>query len=201
MDRVAAVVEGRIITLSQLRFEARVAFIQGGDPSAATRLLDDAALRNGLEWAVGQRVQENEADRLKAFNIEPNELEAAVEGFESRIGGSEALGAFLRAHEVDPAGLARVLERSLRAERMLDSKVRLRAQVTEAEVRGAFAAGVSSHGVGGNYEQVRPVLRERLFRERYNQLAKAELARMRERSDIRWVAPFALSNQEQEAVP
>ena len=201
MDRVAAVVEGRILTLSQLKFEARVALIQGGDLGAVGRPLDQAALRNGLEWAVGQRLQESEADRLKAFTIETSELEASMEGFESRVGGADALRSFLRAQEVDPAGLARVLERSLRAERMLDSKVRLRAQVTEAEVRGAFAAGLGGPQLAGSYEQVRGPLRERLFRERYHQLAKAELGRMRERADIRWVAPFAASNAGLETAP
>lgn len=190
LDRVAAVVEGRIITLSQLRFESRVALIQGGDASAASRALDDAALKNGLEWAVGQRLQEIEADRLKAFAIEPEELNESFRRFEGRIGGGEQLNLFLKAHEVDPAGLARVLERSLRAERMLDSKVRLRAQVTEAEVRGAYASG--AHGLTGSYEQVRASLRDRLFRERYSELARAELRKMKERADIRWVAPFVL---------
>jgi hypothetical protein len=80
-----------------------------------------------------------------------------------------------------------VLRRSLRAERALDGRVRLRAQVSEVEVRRYY--DLHQPELVGTFEELRPSLRERLRRERYAVLVTEELARLRKAADVRLVAP------------
>ena len=189
LDRVVAVVESQVLTLSTLEFEARVALIERGGVQAAEAPLDESILRGALELALSQRLQVLDADRLQAFPADPQELQARHARFVARIGGEAALQAFLTRHEVDAEALVAVLERAVRAEHILDSRVRLRAQVSEAEVRRYYDAHAQE--LGGSYALARAGVRERLMRERYAQLAQAELASVRRSPLVRRVAPFA----------
>ena len=189
LDRVVAVVERQVLTLSTLEFEARVALIERGGVQAAEAPLDESILRGALELALSQRLQVLDADRLQAFPADPQEVQARHARFVERIGGEAALQAFLTRHEVDAEALVAVLERAVRAEHILDSRVRLRAQVSEAEVRRYYDAHAKE--LGGSYVTARAGVRERLMRERYAQLAQAELASVRRSPLVRRVAPFA----------
>jgi hypothetical protein len=82
-----------------------------------------------------------------------------------------------------------ILGRQLRAERLLDSKVRLRSQVSEAEVRRHYDAHPELHD--RSYEVERPLLREKLSRDRYQSLVAQELEKARRTADVRLVAPWA----------
>jgi hypothetical protein len=178
-----------IITLSGLEFEARVALVQRGAIRAATEPLDDEALRGALEYAISERLLAGEADALDAWRVEAQDVENAVNAFRQRFAHPSDFSAFLARHEADDQALARVLERSLRASKVLDSKVRLRAQVPEAEVRRYYEAHRTE--LGKSYEELRTALREKLVRDRYQQLAEAELEQLRRTHDVRRIAPFA----------
>jgi hypothetical protein len=185
----AAPLPTEVITLSGLAFEARVALVQRGAIRAATEPLDEDALRGALEYAISERLLSGEAEALDAWRVEAAEVEVALRAFRQRFATPSEFAAFLARNETDQQTLARVLERSLRAAKVLDSKVRLRAQVPEAEVRRYYDA----HKVklGKSYEDVRAALHEKLVRDRYQQLANAELEQLRRTHDVRRVAPFA----------
>ena len=185
----AAPLPAQVITLSGLEFEARVAFLKQGGLRAATEPLDEDALRGALEYAISERLLVGEAEALDAWRVEAAEVEAALRAFRDRFPTRSEFAAFLARHEADEQALARVLERSLRAAKVLDSKVRLRAQVAEVDVRRYYEAHQAE--LGSSYEQVRASLREKLMRDRYQELAKAELDQLRRTHDVRRVAPFA----------
>lgn len=189
VDRVVAVIEGQVLTLSELQFEARVALVQRGGVQALEAPLDEDTLRSALEWVINERVQVLNADRLQAFPAEPGEVAAKLEAFRARLGGEAALRRFLARHDVDQAGLEKLLARSLRAARILDSRIRLRAQVGETEVRRYY----EQHAVElpGDYESVRAAIRQKLVSERYGKLAEDELNQVRTSAQVRRVAPFA----------
>lgn len=188
LDRVVAVVEGRPITLTQLEFETRVALVQRGGVAAASAPLDAASLEGGLELAINQRLQAAEADKVQAFQIEPEVMEGAFKAFRDRFPSPGEFRGFLLRHDVDEGQLAAVLERGLRAERVLDSRVRLKAQVTEADVRRYFE--VNRERLGGSYEQLRENIREKLTRERYTTFAAEEMSSLRKLSRVRRVVPL-----------
>ncbi len=189
VDRVVAVIEGQVLTLSELQFEARVALVQRGGMQALEAPLDEDTLRSVLELVINERAQVLNADRLQAFPAEPGEVASRLEAFKNRLGGEGALRRFLARHDVDQAGLEKVLARGLRAERILDSRVRLRAQVGETEVRRYYEQHAGE--LPPDYETVRTAIREQLVRERYRALAKEELDQVRASAQVRLVAPFA----------
>lgn len=190
LDRAIALVEGRVITLSELEFEARVALIQAGGREAATAQLDEAALRAALEQSIGQRLETSEAEKLQAYPVEEAEVEAALRAFEARFadepGGFER---FLAQCEADRQELATVLYRQLRAAKLLDSKLRLRAQVTEADLRRYYELHLARGGPP--FEEIKAALRQKLVAERMAALTAAELAHIRRGADVRVIAPFA----------
>ncbi len=193
IDRVVVVLGNQVLTLSELEFEARVTLVQRGGVRAAEVPLDEKTLRSALELAINQRLLVAGADRLQAFQAERSEVEGRLKSFRERFEDESALLAFLARHDADLEQLTAVLERGVRAERILDSRIRLRAQVSEAEVRRYWEAHKGT--LGGPYELVRDALKEKLFRERYGELAKDEFKQVRESARIRRVAPFARNRE------
>ena len=189
IDRVVASVAGHVITLSELEFEARVALIQHGGLQAAHAPLDDRALRAALELAVAERLETDAADRLQVFNLEESEVASALSDFKSKFPTKAELAEFLARHEADEQQLAAVLARRLRAEKIVDSKVSLKARVSDDEMRRYYDAHRSE--LGGSYEQMRAAIRTKLLRERYAELAREEMDQIRKGADVRMIAPFA----------
>ena len=175
---------GQVITLSDLRFEARVAMVERAGAVLAETPLDQATLQSALNLAIAQRAAGAEADRLGSFPLEVADVEARLERFEERFADHPAFERFLHAAGADVSQLREVLGRALRAERALDSRVRLRAQVNEGDVRRAWEA----EGSPGSFEEVRAALREKLVRQRYEAAAREELAKLRAAAQVRIVA-------------
>jgi hypothetical protein len=199
VDRVVVVVEGQVITQSELEFEARVFLVGHGALGASDGTLDTPALRSALELAINQRLQEREAEKLKAFPVEPGEIESAMASFRARFSTMGEYQAFLSRNEADELQLVTVLSRGLRAEKMLDSKLKLRAQISESDVRAYYDQ--HSGELSGTYAELRQALREKLFREKYTRMAAAEVTQLRQKADIRSVAPFARQAAGQRSEP
>jgi hypothetical protein len=181
LDRVVALVDGRVLSWSQLDFEARVMLIDRGGIQAATGPLDASTLQGALELAVAQRAATAEADKLNTYPVEPAEIDQRLRNFESRFASPAAFQAFLKAQDADRAALAEVLARAIRTEKFIEGRVRLRAQVAESEVRKAWEADRA----GQSWEQARGPLRERLERERAYVLAREALAQLRASIPVR----------------
>lgn len=185
IDRSVALIDGHVLTLSELQFDARVILIHLGGVEAAYGALDQTTLRSVLESVIGQRLEMAEADKLRAYPLEEGELERALAGFAARLGGPGELDRFLKTHDADQSMLALVLTRMLRTERMLDGKLRLKAQVSEAEAKNLQSERPDLVGLA------LPVLRQKLFNERFKTLAAAELAQVRKTGNVRLLGPFS----------
>ncbi len=189
LDQVVAVIEHQVLTQSELDFEARVTLVLQGGVGAAERPLDDETRKRALELTINQRLLVMAADRLQAFPADRSEVEARLRAFRERFASEPELLGFLARQDADLGQLTAVLERSVRAERILDSRVRLRSQVSEVDLRRYYQAHATE--LGGPYEAVRESLRKKLVRERYTELAAAEFAQVRAHARVRRVAPFA----------
>ncbi len=185
LDRSVALIDGRVLTLSELQFEARVLLIHRGGVEAAFRELDHSTLRSVLDLVIGQRLEMAEADKLKAYPLEEGELERAMETFSARLGGAPQLNSFLKATDADESSLALVLSRMLRTERVFEGKLKLKAQVSEAEAKNLQVERPDLQGLA------LPALRQKLFNERFKALAAAELASVRKAGSVRLLGPFA----------
>src|SRR5215813_11859102 len=175
LDRVVALVDGRVLSWTQLDFEARVMLIDRGGVEAATAPLDAATIQNALDLAIAQRAATAEADKLNAYPVEPAEIDQRLRTFESRFPSTAAFEAFLKAHDADRAALAEVLARAVRTEKFVEGRVRLRSQVSESEVRKAWEADKG----GRSWEEARVPLRDRLQRERAFVMAREALGQLR----------------------
>jgi hypothetical protein len=184
LDRVVALVDGRVLSWTQLDFEARVMLIDRGGVEAATAPLDAATIQNALDLAIAQRAATAEADKLNAYPVEPAEIDQRLRTFESRFPSAPAFEAFLKAYDADRAALAEVLARAVRTEKFIEGRVRLRSQVPESEVRKAWEADKG----GRTWEEARGPLRERMQRERAYVLAREALAQLRTSIPVRIIA-------------
>lgn len=185
LDRVVAVVDDRALTLSDLEFETAIALIQRGAMGAATQPLDTEALASAVDLAVAQRVASDEAEKFQAFPVEDAELQAAVQGFAARFPSPKAYERFLSRFDRDETQLGVVLARGLRAEKLIDSRVRLRSQVQDADVRRYYEEHAAE--LGAPYERVRAAIGDRLARERYLALAGAEIQQLVHGPNVRRV--------------
>lgn len=189
IDQVVAVIEGQVLTQSELEFETRVALVQQGALRAAFAPLDEEALKGGLELAINLRLQVLSANGLEASLAEKEEVEARLARFRGIFESEDAFLRFLSRAGSDLKLLTEVLERRVRAERILDSRLRLRAQVSEAEVLRYYQQHASEYSEG--YPAVKVRLQNQLKKERYDQLAAEDLAELRATAQVRRVASFA----------
>lgn len=185
IDRAVASIEGKVIAASQLEFEARVLLVSAGGVQAAFAPLDQEVLEASLRAVVDQRLALLEADKLEAYPLEPGELERSIASFRARFESEGRFADFLGAHEADLNDLAEVLRRSLRAQRALEGKLRLRAQVSESEAKAYRAAHAELKDTP--IEKVRAML----VQQRFGDLVKKELADRRRQVDVRFLGPFA----------
>ncbi len=189
IDQVVAVIEGQVLTRSELEFETRVAFVQQGALQAAVEPLDEEALKVGLELAINLRLQVLSADRQEASPTEQADVEARLAKFRQLFDSEEAFQAFLARSGADLKLLTEVLGRRVRAERILDSRIRPRVQVSEAETLRYYQQHASEYPEG--YTAVKVQLQNKLKKERYDLLTAEDLAQLRASAQVRRVAPFA----------
>jgi hypothetical protein len=185
VDRAVASIEGKVITLTQLEFETRVQLVNRGGTEAAFAPLDGEDLRQGLQLAIAQRLATLEADRFDAYPLEPGELERALAEFRARIGGEGRLQTFLERQEADLQDVGAILRRGIRASRALEGRLKLKAQVTEAEAKRAQG------DVAAWRELPLETVRQLLMRERFEKLVQQELSAARKSVDVRVLVSFS----------
>src|SRR5688572_18161824 len=70
LDRSVAMVNGQVMTWSELDFEARVLLIYAGGTEAASAPLDFPVLRDSLEELITHRLLAGEAEALGAYPLD-----------------------------------------------------------------------------------------------------------------------------------
>lgn len=184
IDRVVAAVNGDAITLTQLELETRIIFVWEGGVRASSDALDHEALVVGLDEIVADLAAVYEAERIDAYTLEPGELDAAVDKVRQAL-GPERFTAMLAKHDAELDDVRRVLERRLRATKVWDGRLRVKAQVTDAEVTRYQAEHPEVSTMSA------PTLRRLLYRRRYEQLKGVELKQIKRQLDVRLMGPFA----------
>lgn len=149
VDAVLAEVGGQPVTASDVAL-ARALSALGLSPSAAPIGTDD------VERVVGARLEVAEAERL---GIGPSEAERdrAWAATAARLGGSEAVAAWLAEAAVEPAWARRLVAQDLARRHFVALRFRAFVFVTEAEVMAALGPGEHSPA---ERERQREALRE-----------------------------------------
>jgi hypothetical protein len=125
IDSTVAIVDRRVITLSMLDQEARLAFVEHGALDNIAAPLDAEKRRAALSYLINQLLLENEAARLQVFEISDQESANQQKALQARFSSPAAFGAFLVRFDISPEALDQSVRRSLRAERYLADRLRL----------------------------------------------------------------------------
>jgi hypothetical protein len=187
-EEVVAVVrtrggEARIITLTKVSEEGRIALVARGGIEAASARLDGAVLRASLDWYVDQLLLLEEAVRLQVFEVERAAALAELARFKAEFPAPKDYKAFLFEIDVTEEELLATLRRSLRVRRYLESRLgRLRA--TPADVEAWYAAHAAELG-GRPLVEVADEISARLSASRADAETKTLLSDLRGRADIR----------------
>jgi hypothetical protein len=146
---VAVVVEGssardrsaQVVTLWDLFVSANIEIIRRAGPDAPLVPVDLDGIREAQSRAVEQLVALREAERLGRDEVPPSAVDEARDGLAARIGGHDALRAFLSDRSISMELLDATLEIEVIVDRFTRDSVRLPAAMDRTELEQQFAAG------------------------------------------------------------
>jgi peptidyl-prolyl cis-trans isomerase SurA len=142
VDRVAAIVNGDVVTQNELARRAglewdRVERLPAGPERDQARI---AALRRAFELVLAEKLFEHEAKHLD-LEITDAQVDAAVEDIKKRNGfDDEALAAALREQGIDRAAFRAQIKRELTTYQLLQYKVRSRMKASDEDLRAYYQA-------------------------------------------------------------
>ncbi len=173
----------RVVTLTKLQEEARIALASRGATAASTGPLDRELLRATLEWLLDEMLLDDEAGRLRIAEVGRDETISELGRFRARFASPEEYQRFLAASEIGEEELLVSLGRSLRVRRYLESRVGRAARVGEDEVDRWLAERHAETGPG----PAREAARAQLVEERARAQVKDLIGEVRSRADVRIV--------------
>lgn len=182
IDEVVAVVDAHSVTLSELAAETRIHLVEQQGPQMASAQLDRAILAASLRRLVQERVVLSEVERLKLFDLDHAEVDAALARLRARFPTARAWESFTRQVELTDDEIGAILARELRVARYLDNRLKLAAQLRDSELEEAWKAS----GAQGDRE----ALRRRLSKEKYERLLTELLGDLRRKAIVRIVDPL-----------
>lgn len=175
----------RVLTLTKLEEEARIALVSRGATDAAWRPLDAEALRAALDWLLDQTLVADEAARLRLDEVDREELAKELTHFRGRFAAAADYQRFLRAAELSEEELGVTLARGLRVQHYLESRVGRGAHVPDDEVERYLEERGATLEAAGAREAVRAHLAEEKAAADVNEL----VAELRARAEIRILDP------------
>jgi hypothetical protein len=192
VEKVVAVIRNppgsapRIVTLTRLEEEARIALVGRGALEAASRPIDGPALRATLDWLVDEMLVADEAARLRLDELDREALAAEVRRFAARFPTEADYQRFLAAADLAEEELAASLARGLRVRRYLASRVGRVARVADADVDRLAA----ERGLAPSSDAVRDAIRAELVEARARVQARELVAELRGHADVRVLERF-----------
>jgi peptidyl-prolyl cis-trans isomerase SurA len=148
VDRVAAIVDGEVVTLSDLRERAgfeweRVERLPSGPAREEARV---AILRRVLDVVVAERLLAKQAEALQ-LEVSSAQIDAAVEDIKARNGfDDEQLDEALEEQGLDRAAFRAQVRRELETYQVLQHQVRGRVKLSDADVRNYYQTHAQEFG-------------------------------------------------------
>jgi hypothetical protein len=171
----------RIITLTRLVEEARIALVSRGAVEAASRPIDRQTLRATLEWVLDQTLIADEAARLQLTEVDRESVAAELRRFRARFPDRDAYARFLASSELSEEEVAVVLARPLKVGGYLASRARRGGAVADEEVEEY----VRANGLAAQSRAAREAVRARIAEARVDAQVRALVAEVRSRADVR----------------
>jgi peptidyl-prolyl cis-trans isomerase SurA len=181
VDRVVAVIDRDVITLSEAEQASEFRALRGQD----ALLLEDL-----VERLIESRLIEREVGRYPEEAVPEQQVDAAVDSLEASLPSPTAFSAALSARGLTEEELALLIRRQLTIQRYLESRFRPLVFVTDDEVERYYdnvllpdvtAAGESPPPLASVEGGIRRILEERVFNQRIDEW----IARLKSRSRVR----------------
>jgi len=175
----------RVVTLTKLTEEARVALVSRGATGAATGSLDGEALRAALEWLLDQMLLADDAARLRIDEVPREDVLAELRRFRGQFAAPGEYDRFLEASDLSEEELIVILARMVRVQRYVASRVGRAARAGDDEVD----RWLRERGAATAPGPAREAARAQLADERTRAQVKDLVAELRARADVRILAP------------
>jgi len=187
-DEVVAVVrpsggDPRVITLSKVAEEGRVALVSRGGIEAAFRPLDGLALQASLNWYIDQVLLYEEAQRLGVAQVERADALASLARFKGMFPRLDDYRAFLFELDITEEELLGTLRRMLRVQRYLESRLG-RVRVGDADAEAWYRGHAAAFG-GAPFADVKDAVKARMVDEKVDAETRTLLSDVRARSEVR----------------
>ena len=180
IDRVLAVVNGNVITESDVRAALAFGLVRppraGADPIRAT--LDQLIRRELILREVARSTSEESA---------PERVQAALDAIRARFASRAEYEARLAQTAMDETRLRDMIEADILVEDYLQQRFGAVAEPSESEIASYYQAYRADFASGGrqlSLDEAKPVVRERLLEERRRQIVDDWVARLRRRAEV-----------------
>ncbi|MGH9795712.1 MAG: hypothetical protein ACRD5G_13150 [Candidatus Acidiferrales bacterium] len=180
VDRIVAIIEGDLITLSEVRELGAFNRLTGGNQPS------DAEM---LERLINQWIVTKESEGARFAGIDAEALERAYHELAAEFSSGEAFQARLRELGIDEAAVRRQLRRQLLLEGYLDQKYRFLVRIDDSSIeayyREVLAPQMKARGQQAPpLDEVRGQIRELLAQQAITRMAETWLKESRERLQI-----------------
>jgi peptidyl-prolyl cis-trans isomerase SurA len=139
VDRVAAVVDGEVLTLSEVEERAGAELRRADELSGKER--DEArgkALRRALDLLVSERLLQRQAKSL-GLEVTDGQIDQAIEDIKTRNHFDDSqLDRALGEQGLDRAGFRAQIRRELETYQVMQAKVRSRGKITDEDLRNYY---------------------------------------------------------------
>lgn len=126
VDQIIAVVDGEVITESELRQESRIALALRQGEAAALTALDEEVLVAFRDYVVNQMVVSVHVRRLGTIELSRKKIDRAIQKFKAKFRSPSAYEAFKRRFDIGEAKIRSTLRRELRNQMFVKQRLRSR---------------------------------------------------------------------------
>ena len=186
LDRVLATVEGRVITLSDVRTAVRFGLVetgQAGDVMTAT-----------LDRLIDRLVILAEVERYAPPEPDAGAVRQAVASMRARIGSEEAVAAALRVAGLDEAVLVQWARNDLRIAQYLQERFAGAAEPTDEDIESyvrRHETDLQRAGLSPDAPETLRLARERVAAERHEAVVTEWVQDLRARAGVSTTPPLA----------
>ncbi len=180
IDRVLAVVGGRVITESDVRAALTFGLVNrardGADP-----------IRTTLDQMIRQQLILSEVTRAAGAEADGAAVDRRVEAIRAGFASPAEFKAKLDATAMNDTRLRDAVEANLRIDAYMQQRFGAVAEPGNEEVEAYYNAHRAEFTAGGaqlTFEQAKAAVRERLIEERRNQAIEEWIARLRRRTEV-----------------
>lgn len=168
LDQTLAVVGHRVILLGEVRAEAVVSsLLEKRRIPPAPQALAPEETEVALQTLIRRTVIANYLDNLGLVpEVPPERLAKMKSSLQALLGPPAEMKKYLEAKEISETNLDALLRSRIRSEMFAEQHLPFRVNVTEADVRAYYEAEKNRRFLGKPFDNVAPIVRADLRRER-----------------------------------